>query len=54
MAQVVERPARDLEVRGSNSGPGSNFSLGFKDNRLLERTKESRLLDRKKEEKDRK
>ena len=22
-----ERQARDLEIRGSNSGPGSNFSL---------------------------
>ena len=30
MAQVVERQARDLEVRGSNPGPGSNFSLEFK------------------------
>ena len=30
LAQVVERQARDLEVRGLNRGPGSNFSLGFK------------------------
>ena len=27
---MVERHARDLEVRGSNPGPGSNFSLEFK------------------------
>ena len=27
---MVERQAIDLEVRGSNSGPGSNFSLEFK------------------------
>ena len=30
IAQVVEHLARNLEVRGSNSGPGSNFSLEFK------------------------
>ena len=30
MAQVVERQARDLEARGSNAGPGLNFSLEFK------------------------
>ena len=30
IAQVAERQARDLEVRGSNPGPGSNFSLEFK------------------------
>ena len=28
--QVVERQTRDLEVRGSNPGPGSNVSLEFK------------------------
>ena len=27
---MVERQARDLKVRGSNPGPGSNFSLEFK------------------------
>ena len=27
---MVERQARDLDVRGLNLGPGSNFSLGFK------------------------
>ena len=27
IAQVVERRARNPEVRGSNPGPGSNFSL---------------------------
>ena len=27
---MVERQARDLEVRGSNPGPGSNLSLEFK------------------------
>ena len=27
---MVERQARDLEVRGSNPVPGSNFSLEFK------------------------
>ena len=27
---MVERQARDLEVRGSNPGPGSNFSLESK------------------------
>ena len=27
---MVERQARDLEVRGSNPGPGSNFSLELK------------------------
>ena len=27
---MVECQARDLEVRGSNPGPGSNFSLEFK------------------------
>ena len=27
ICRVVERQARDLEVRGSNPGPGSNFSL---------------------------
>ena len=26
---MVERQARDQEVRGSNPGPGSNFSLEF-------------------------
>ena len=30
IAQVGERQARDLEVRGSNPGPSSNFSLEFK------------------------
>ena len=30
IAQVVEHQARDLEVRGSNPGLGSNFSLEFK------------------------
>ena len=30
ISQVVERHARDLELRGSNPGPGSNFSLEFK------------------------
>ena len=25
--ELVERQAKDMEVRGSNSGPGSNFSL---------------------------
>ena len=30
LAQVVKRQARDLEVRGSNPGPGSKFSLEFK------------------------
>ena len=29
IAQVVERQASDLEVRGSNPGEGSNFSLEF-------------------------
>ena len=27
---MVERHAKDLEVRGSNPGPGSNFSFEFK------------------------
>ena len=27
---MLERQARDLEVRGSNLGPGSNFSLESK------------------------
>ena len=27
---MVERQARDLKVRGTNPGPGSNFSLEFK------------------------
>ena len=27
---MVERQAKDLEVRGSNLGPGLNFSLEFK------------------------
>ena len=27
---MVERQARDVEVRGSNSGPGSSLSLEFK------------------------
>ena len=27
---MVERQDRNLEVRGSNPGPGSNFSLEFK------------------------
>ena len=27
---MVERQARNLEVRGLNPGSGSNFSLGFK------------------------
>ena len=27
---MVERQARDLEVRGSDLGTGSNFSLEFK------------------------
>ena len=27
---MVERQARDLEVRDSNPGPGSNFSLELK------------------------
>ena len=26
-SSMVERQARDLEIRGSNPGPGSNFSL---------------------------
>ena len=30
IAQVVERQVRGLEVRGSNPGPSSNFSLEFK------------------------
>ena len=29
---MVERQARDMEVRGSNPGPGSSFSLEFKNN----------------------
>ena len=29
-AQVVEYQAKDLEVRGSNPGPGLNFCLEFK------------------------
>ena len=29
---MVEHQARDLEVRGSNHDPGSNFSLEFKVN----------------------
>ena len=27
---IPQRQARDLEVRGSNTGPGANFSLEFK------------------------
>ena len=27
ITQMVERQAGDLEVQGSNPGPGSNFSL---------------------------
>ena len=27
---MVEHQARDLEVRGSNPGPGPNFSIEFK------------------------
>ena len=30
ITQTVERQARDLEVRGSNPGPGPNFSLEIK------------------------
>ena len=30
IAQVVERQARDLEVRGSNPGTGSNFFFAIK------------------------
>ena len=30
ISQVAESQARDLEVRDSNPGPGSNFSLEFK------------------------
>ena len=26
---MVERQARDVEVQGSNPGPGSNFSIEF-------------------------
>ena len=29
IVQVVERQVRDMEVRGSNPGPGLNFSLEF-------------------------
>ena len=31
---MVERQARDLEVLSSNPGPGSNFSLEFKNKEL--------------------
>ena len=31
---MAERQAIDLEVRGSNPGPGSNFSLEFKEDVL--------------------
>jgi len=49
-AQMVERQASHLEVRGSNSGPGSNFSLGFKlkrfvDHRFHSRSEEGNVID---------
>ena len=31
---MVERQARDLDVRGPNPGPGSNFSFELKKNSL--------------------
>ena len=35
---MVERQARDLEVRGSNPGPGSNLCLEFEKNQLRQKS----------------